>query len=190
MYRVISRRFSTFQSQYKILSDSAYTVLLQQQHILKTISDEDYIKHHQFYLGSSVGGHIRHSLDHWSKLLNHDFTLGCDEEIDYDSRERFSEIETNRLVALDTNERLQHSLSSALQTRDPNMLVKVMFIGDSKSGVKYSVNSTFGRELSFIAHHSTHHLSTIKLLMQSMSYELPQNVGMANSTIHYWDQKS
>ena len=133
---------------------------------------------------------MRHSLDHWSKLLNHDFTLGNNEEIDYDSRERFSEIETNRLIALDKNERMQHSLSSALQTRTPDISVKVLFIGDSKSGVKYSVESTFGRELSFVAHHSTHHLSTIKLLMQSMSYSLPQNVGMANSTINHWDQKS
>lgn len=171
-----------------ILGNAARNMLSQQEYILNTISDDDYIKHHPFYLGSSVGGHVRHTLDHWTKLLTHEFTLNLDESIDYDSRERNTEIEMNRLVALTANEKVLHALNSALQFRQLQTPVKVMFIGDAKSGVRYTVDSTFGRELSFVTHHTTHHLSTIKLLMQSMSYDLPSNLGMAYSTVKYWTE--
>jgi hypothetical protein len=180
---------------YQTLGNSARNILSQQGFILETISDEDYVKHHPFYLGSSVGGHVRHVLDHWSKLMNHDYAISSTEAkgdaIDYDSRERNTEIETNRLVALKINERILHQLNSALLHRTPDTPLQVMFLGDSQSGVRYTVDSTFGRELSFVAHHATHHLSTIKLLMQTMSYEsLPTTIGMAHSTIQYWNKDS
>jgi hypothetical protein len=165
----------------------ARNVIAQQALVLEGISDDDYTKHHAFYLGSSVGGHMRHTLDHWSKLVNHDFTLGDDEAIDYDSRERHTETETNRLIALSANEQVLHALNTALKARRPEAAMKVMFLGDSKTGERYIVNSTFARELSFVSHHATHHLSTIKLLMQTMSYTLPREIGMATSTIQYLD---
>jgi uncharacterized damage-inducible protein DinB len=172
---------------FEMLGMVARNVIAQQGLILEAISDEDYLTHHAFYLGSSVGGHVRHTLDHWAKLLNHDFTLGADEPIDYDSRERYTETELNRLIALSANDKILHGLNTALQSRQPNTPVKVMFLGDSKTGERYTVESTFARELSFVSHHATHHLSTIKLLMQTMSYTLPREIGMATSTIQYLD---
>jgi hypothetical protein len=173
---------------YQLLGNAARSILSQQAFILETISDDDYVKHHPFYLGSSVGGHVRHVLDHWSKLMNHDYAISSTDAIDYDSRERNTEIETNRLVALGINEKILHQLDSALQHRRPETPLQVMFLGDSKSGIRYTVDTTFGRELSFVSHHATHHLSTIKLLMQTMSYDsLPTTIGMAHSTIQYWN---
>ncbi len=71
-----------------------WNVLALQGHIelLETLTDENFVQTREPVFPSSLGGHLRHDLDHY---LN--FFRGLPEgPIDYESRERDAELETNR----------------------------------------------------------------------------------------------
>jgi hypothetical protein len=157
-------------AQQRVLHAAAKTVLHQKLNILKTVTQQHYTHSLTPLFNASVGGHIRHSLDHYSALLSHDYTAGAHAHasdsvvpvIDYDVRDRQTDIETNKASAVvRTNELLQRLDDLFSTTCAEDLLatpLSVRFVGDSLSGDTYCVPTTLGREVSFVAHHGIHHL--------------------------------
>ena len=56
------------------------------------------------------------------------------------------------------------------------------FVASASTGKKYAVESNIERELSFVAHHATHHLALINLMLKSEGYAVQKDIGLANST--------
>ena len=48
--------------------------------------------------------------------------------------------------------------------------------------LSFNIQSTFLRELSFVSHHSVHHMSSIRLISENMNVFLPTEFGLAPST--------
>lgn len=161
--------------------------------ILNTITCTDYTKKHaSFFRGSTVGGHMRHSLDHISKVM---FSLknGCEHEpniISYDQRDRNTEIENNRSKTIECVDKIIHDLALTLQ-RNPEKIMKpivVKFISDADTGTEYDIPSSIERELSFAAHHATHHIFIMSMMLETMGYKIDSSIGVANSTLKFSKQ--
>src|SRR5436190_769604 len=79
-------------------------VLHQLADVIAALTDEQYCANPVGVVASSVGGHIRHCLDHVDALL-----AGLElQTVNYDERQRGTEIETSRhaaLAAIDRQER-------------------------------------------------------------------------------------
>lgn len=130
---------------------------------------------------SSVGKHVRHSLDHYDNFFT-GFHTG---ELDYDKRSRDLKTEQSPTVALQRIEALTMKLEALEPTWDPlqPIFVKTFFLGQKESERKY-VGSTLGRELIFLHHHFIHHLAFIRLLAHN---EIPfsNEFGKAASTVEF-----
>src|SRR4051794_39327799 len=71
-------------------------LLRQLTELIGSMTDGQYAQKPVGLVPSSIGGHVRHSLDHLSALLNG----AADGELDYDRRERGTDVERCRAAAL------------------------------------------------------------------------------------------
>ena len=152
--------------------------------VLELISGDDYVRQHEHLFKASVGGHMRHSLDHIRVAVTAARDPATD-RLDYDSRMRGTDIERDPASALCAVKQIIDDLNEFNTSSDRSLVrfVHVSFIGDPLTGAAYSVPSSVHRELSFAVHHASHHLFLIRVMMESMGYKLDKNVGIANSTI-------
>ena len=143
------------------------------------LKDTDYVTKIPSVYNSSVGGHIRHSLDHFNAIIA--ATKQTEHKLaDYDTRKRNTDIETNRQLALEAVNQLLETIT----TLNFEENIEISFIGDDKTFTTFTLPSYVGRELSFASHHAIHHMSMVKLIMQAMQYEFPKDsgIGIAPST--------
>ena len=103
----------------------AQRILMQKIQVLNAISDDDYIR--KLSSSSSVGAHIRHSLDHFNSVFD-----ACYENavLDYDSRNRDSDNERVREAALKNCNILLEKLHQDIS----DIPVMVRFLSDSSAG--------------------------------------------------------
>lgn len=180
----LTRRFTTNSSQFHLLQQFALNILNQKSEILSWVSNEQYVMTHQS-MQATIGGHLRHSLDHYQILLS-----GIEKEtiIDYDERKRYGEVETNR----DHAHRVTNDLRTKLMTLTNDQInksIKVSFIANPPTGEKILIPSTIERELAFVSHHSIHHLATIRLMLEQLEINNLGDIGIANSTIKFRNDK-
>lgn len=127
-------------------------------------------------LGASIGGHIRHNIDHYNSLL----TGVARGEIRYDKRERKAAIETDPVIASHHLTAVVTALSKFAKTDLARPLRIRMDAGNSGwSG------STLRRELQFLLSHSVHHYAIIAILCRSQGVRVDADFGVAPSTLSY-----
>jgi uncharacterized damage-inducible protein DinB len=153
-------------------------VLDQLAAVIDTLTDAQYTAKPVGVFSSSIGGHVRHCLDHVASLLgiSHGET-----EIDYDRRQRGTDIELSRRAAIDRTGDLQEhlfSLPRASITRP--VTVHAMLTHD---GEPAQVESTVGREIAFVLSHTIHHQALIGAMVKLQGGELPHGFGYAPSTM-------
>lgn len=152
-------------------------VLRQLADLLESMTDEQYARKPVGVVPSSVGGHVRHSLDHIEALLN-----GLEDgRIDYDRRQRGTAVESCRQVALaamiDLEDRLQDLPGK------PSRLLLRLSVMLSPRGPAEEVTTTLGRELAFALSHTIHHNSLIAVIAKLLGVPVPKDFGYAPSTI-------
>jgi uncharacterized damage-inducible protein DinB len=126
---------------------------------------------------SSVGAQFRHILDHYRCFL-----VGLpDGRVDYDARLRDPDVERDPAVAARTALRYAAAMAALDRSRGD-----VPLVVQSDSGALHGTPdwrpSTVGRELQFLASHTTHHYALIKLLLEAHGVETDAGLGMAPST--------
>ena len=173
-----------------LIAYQALGILSQKRTVLETVNAEDYIRKLPAFFNGSIGAHIRHSLDHFQSLLTamrNANDTDMDRLVDYDTRKRNTDIETDIAVALRAVQNVELQLRSLSDKDLGSAILRVSFIGEIESGSynQYTVSSQYWRELSFVSHHAVHHLSMMKVMLTSMGYELPAeaNIGVAFSTV-------
>jgi len=148
------RRFSSSSSSQKVI-EFARSSLLKNEELLAHLSDKLYTNKHPGFYNASIGSHMRHTLDHYSALLDRPFgTIAS-----YDERQRGTDVENNRAAALKRNRELMEMLDC--QATDE--AVEVSF--HSNETTTLLLTSTMERELQFVAHHATHHHAMIRLML-------------------------
>lgn len=166
----------------ELLKTHCREVLEQKRMLLEIISDEDYTKKIPAFFDAAPSAHVRHSLQHISRVLDlvgghiEDATTLC-----YDDRERKNDIEFSRSKAIKLTDKMI-SILDEMQSEDFTLPVHAEFVGSATTGKKYAVESSIERELSFVAHHATHHLAMVNLMLKSGGYAVQKDIGLANST--------
>ena len=128
---------------------------------------------------SGVGPHLRHCVEHFVCLLD-----GLNGEvIDYDSRARDEELETNPDSFRQTLARVE----TALDGLDPKSLTRVVCVRQipSEGADAVTVESTLARELLFLTNHTVHHIAIVRMLANALGVTLPESLALAPSTATY-----
>jgi hypothetical protein len=156
-------------------------VLEQGEALLTGLSDAQYAEPDA--LRASVGAHYRHSLEHFKLLLE----AVNETEIDYDRRERDAGLENERLFALQVTRDFRHAarfLSTLPADRPIEARTKISYAGSGSC----AVSSTVGREIMYAVSHAIHHYALIGLICDMRAIPVPQDFGVAPSTIEYQQQ--
>jgi uncharacterized damage-inducible protein DinB len=127
--------------------------------------------------GGSIGGHVRHCLDHVRLLLE-----GLDTGIvDYDRRERGTDIERDRRAACEKVQELVRRLRAAGDVRLDRALRVRSLLDDG--GPSLEAPSSVGRELLFVLSHTIHHNAMIASAARRLGNPVPAFFGYAPGTI-------
>lgn len=167
-------------------------MLLQKQLLLSTMEKlgcyEAYT-HKCSVVGASIGGHVRHALDHYDRALDGILEKrAATSVVDYDTRIRGGDVETDLSAAIEAI--MECSFKHGQITEE--MLTKPLKVQFNLSGSdesKHTFETNAARELWFAAHHSIHHQAMIKLIIRChvendmLKQALPKDFGMAPSTI-------
>jgi len=160
--------------------NSCIEVLQQGERFLKTVSPASYQEITRPYFISSPGEHMRHILDHFIAIQK-GLALS---EIDYDLRQRGSNIETDKNLALIQLKEIRQWLLT-LNKDDLNKTLKIKTEVSVIETSKAQALSSLERELIFAASHAAHHFSIISIAMQMQDLKLDHNFGIAPATATY-----
>lgn len=125
-----------------------------------------------------VGAHLRHVIEHYEALLLPP-AIGL---ADYDARARDAELERcprlarRRLLALQT-------LVSGWPDLALDTPVRVRGQGGLAGDFSFTVSSTLGRELVFVASHAVHHFALLQAHCQRHGIHTGDTFGMAPGTV-------
>jgi hypothetical protein len=162
------------------LMSAAEDVFRQGIALLDSIDEDTYARKEEGPWGSSIGAHYRHVLDHFLCLIEGLW----DFQINYDHRSRNRDIETSIEVARSTTQdlfKVLAAISDDVLGRDCAVVYSVHY-GD---GISQSVPSIVERELMFCVGHAIHHYAIMKLLCSMRAVGLPNEFGIAPSTLKY-----
>lgn len=125
-----------------------------------------------------IGAHLRHVIEHYEALI-----FPADAGIvDYDSRPRDLQLQQSgdvadgRLHAL--LDWLAQAPASALDTP-----LRLRALGGLDGDVAFAVDTTFARELAFVAGHAIHHYALLRRHCEQYGIAVPHDFGKAPSTV-------
>jgi uncharacterized damage-inducible protein DinB len=151
-------------------------VLAQLADVVRALPDRAYAAPGPRGVSGSVGGHVRHCLDH---VLALEQAL-VSRRIDYDTRRRGSGIETDRHAALDALD----AARARLVALDDRWLAGLVSVESqiAPGEPRVVTQSTIGRELAFVISHTIHHNATLNVLLHHDAHDTPAGFGYAPST--------
>jgi hypothetical protein len=154
---------------------------------------------------ASIGQHVRHSLDHFDRLLRSlpREKAGADPGagaaagaaapplplVRYDERERATAVETELSAGLDAVLECSERLVT-LDTQALKLPLEVEFLLSGEEGSAQVFCSTGLRELWFVSHHCIHHQAQIKMIAcnvlkdrpDALKQLIPKTLGLAPAT--------
>lgn len=163
------------------LRTASINVLDQLEVVLMQMKEEDY---RQLIpsLDASIGKHVRHILEFYLCLFE-----GLEKgKINYDTRRRDKSVETDRKVALDLIGDIKTRIEG--QKGDPELALNLKYGDITNQNIVLSTN--YGRELAYNIEHTIHHLAIVKQGFKEIfqDIQLPENFGIASSTVRYMKQ--
>lgn len=166
------------------LIDAVKATLAQLREVVAVLHAAHYTARPVGNIDASIGGHVRHCLDHVGSIA----ALGASRNLDYDQRERGTVIETDPQAAICEIDRLCLALDECLR-RDPDNPIElaVTLTGD---GARALVNTTLARELAFVHSHTIHHNATIAAMAGILGAPIPDRFGYAPATLAYLKQQA
>lgn len=149
--------------------------------LLLSISDEQYSFNNGKYFKSGIGRHFRHVIEHYTSLIN-----GYTNKVNYDDRDRDLKLETSRNSAISALRSIIDSVE-IFQIKPDLIKNKVEVMSNGGIYVEESPwsNSTIRRELQFLVSHTVHHYALIGLILKTMDVVIPEDFGIAPSTLKY-----
>jgi hypothetical protein len=165
------------------LVESVVEVLNQGENLLAGLEGDAFTTRLPAAFNASIGGHYRHSLDHFRSLL--EAAQGGD--LNYDHRERGTLVENDRFAALNATRELRagfQELDSACLARRLNVTCKTSY---AAAGSQVSP-STIAREIMYVVAHAVHHYALIGIMGGLMGLKMPPGLGVAPSTLKHQEQ--
>jgi uncharacterized damage-inducible protein DinB len=145
--------------------------------LVESLSNEAYTRNPVGVVPSSVGGHVRHNLGHVEALLR-GVRAG---EVNYDHRDRGTEVERDRLAALGEILRLKQELTAFAWHEVPHLITLTGLVAPDRPPTTTLTSPE--RELAFVVSHTVHHNAIIGILAKLLGADLPAEFGYAPSTV-------
>ena len=146
--------------------------------LLKRLEDGQFAQAVASLHGSSVGGHMRHCIDHYLSFLG-GLNSG---RVDYDDRKRDLGLETLTNEASAAVEEVMQGLEVLMEDKMPvGLLVKMDCGGEHIDWQP----STIGRELQFLVSHTVHHFAMVGGICRILGVNLEDDFGVAPSTLRH-----
>lgn len=164
--------------------------LQQAAELVEELENTFYARSEPAFYHSSVGGHLRHCIEHYES-----FMAGISEgKIDYDARMRDSQVECDTKIASERILNITKALGKLIDM-SPAMAVRVKVEcapNDQKdeaykedAEIEVWQSSSVGRELQFLASHTVHHFAMIRSICRIAGKNLNPDFGVAPSTLRY-----
>lgn len=154
-------------------------VLVQLQDSLSRMKDNEYTEPVNALNNSTIGQHTRHTIEFFTCLMDSYHT----KMIDYDTRERNLEIESNRDVGVSELTKVLTWLDSNMSDRPLKLRINYDLDGQDSQYIE----STFTRELVYNIEHAIHHMALIKVGLKEVCphVEVDPSYGVAVSTLRH-----
>lgn len=159
-----------------MLQKAINNVFLQLTASVGQLTDEQYVHQCQTLSGATIGKHVRHVIELFQSLQN-GYEHGI---VNYDSRKRDIRIENEKQLALS----LLNEIRADLNKKDKDLSLETSY--DEDSGEVVFIKTNYNREIVYNLEHAIHHMALIRIgINEVSSVELPENFGVAPSTIRY-----
>ena len=160
------------------LNGACVNILSQLTDLVDQIHERDYSKPAETLSRSTIGQHLRHTLEFFICLEN-GFDSGL---INYDKRAHDKLIETDKFLALAAIDRITDFIN---KLDDKQLKLEVGY--DLDREIFLTIDTTATRELVYNIEHAVHHMAIMKIgIREIASYiKLPPDFGIAASTIRY-----
>lgn len=159
----------------KQLREATIEALDQTRVLIETIAGHE--EGQGIYKQAGIGRHVRHILDHF--LV---FRSGLDGgQIDYNKRNRDSEVEVNLFLACKMLDELKHWAASTKQLEDDRPITIVSEVSCSRT-INTRIDSSVKREMHYVNYHCIHHLAFCALLAKQHGIESDPAIGLAPGT--------
>jgi uncharacterized damage-inducible protein DinB len=157
-------------------------VLLEQLgEVVSSLTDAQYAQRPVGVIDSSVGGHVRHCLDHVRSLV----TAAEVGSLSYDFRHRGTAVETDRAAAMEAVSELVRSLRR--MTVDVLHRPLALSVLMTAEGPAVETRSSVGRELAYVQAHTIHHNALIGAMAKTLGAPLPARFGFAPETVRHME---
>ncbi|MEL6558991.1 MAG: DinB family protein [Bacteroidota bacterium] len=166
------------------LKVAASDLLDQLEGIIDQISNDDFKKPLEILSDSSIGQHVRHTLEFFICLMD----ASNEGIINYDKRKHDKYIQEDKALAVSVIKSIKEFIA---KVEDNKSLSLEMEYGVSDTEVETSVVPTnYERELAYNIEHAVHHMALMKVgIISRLNYvELPPYFGVASSTVRYKNQ--
>jgi hypothetical protein len=154
------------------------SILSQLTNLVSQITDEDFIRPSSTLNGSTIGQHLRHTIEFFL-CLEKGLETGV---VNYDRRDHDQAIENDKFVAFST---LQNISESIKNTEDKPLVLEVCYHLENEEFT--TLPTSYKRELVYNIEHAVHHMAIIKIGVREIApyIELPKDFGIAASTIRH-----
>lgn len=163
------------------LISACVTILDQLEDVVTQITVEDFTRPSQALSNSTVGQHLRHTVEFFLCLEN-GFREGV---INYDKRAHDKLIESDRFIALNTIRRIKDFVVET--NNDAALRLEVGYDRHTEDCV--SIQTNYFRELTYNIEHAIHHMALIKIGVREVAgyVTLCRDFGIAVSTLRHKD---
>jgi uncharacterized damage-inducible protein DinB len=156
-------------------------LLQQAAAVIEPMTDDCYLAEESPAV-SSVAKHFRHIFNHFEAILSADGNA-----VDYETRQRGTEIETQRSAALDKIRNLivqMEKLSTTASDTTPLSIERIIRNADGMIRTTQYPTS-LARELDFVHQHTVHHYAMIALILRQYGVAVAPDFGMSPATLRF-----
>lgn len=161
------------------LKTASANVLNQLSAVIRQMSDEEFTRQVPGLHNSTLGQHIRHTLEFYTCLID-GYKSGF---VNYDKRNHDHRIESDKDLALAVIDDILKFLDK--DHPDKKFTLEVCY--NEEEEINFAVESSFMRELVYNVEHAIHHMALIKVGVREIcpQIELDNSFGVAVSTLRY-----
>lgn len=154
-------------------------ILGQLSEVITKIQEEDFRKPSVALSQSTIGQHLRHTLEFFI-CLESGYELGI---VNYDKRIHNKAMENDKHIALHTIRQIEDFITTHQQ--DKALKLEVGYRPDSDESV--SIETNYWREVTYNIEHAVHHMAIMKIGIREVApyISIPADFGVAVSTLRY-----
>lgn len=166
------------------ITSACVLILEQLATTVNQIEENDFVKPSVALSNSSIGQHLRHTLEFFI-CLEQGFENGV---INYDKRAHDKLIESDKFIALNQIARITDFVKSGIQ-ENKSLRLEVGY--DHHSNTFESIETNSMRELVYNIEHAVHHMAIMKIGIREVApyITLAPDFGVAASTVRYKERE-